>query len=154
MNQNNSKTEVMKLHDYIPFYVGATLHYGSGRFIIKGFHFTKSHADKLTVFVIDEDGDEDSLPIDENSRIELRALSDISHDEKEEFIEVAGLEPEDIDCLIKTPDDFFQGELSFGTAHLTNIAQWAQGVKYLLSKHFDLFNLIENNLAIDKTTLK
>jgi hypothetical protein len=83
----------------------------------------------------------------------LRPLSDISHEEQEQFIEVAGLEPEDIDCLIKSPDDFFQGELSYGTAHLTNIAQWAQGVNYLLSKHFDLFQLIDFGLAIDVTTL-
>lgn len=36
------------------------------------------------------------------------------------------------------------------------IAEWAGGAaitKYLLSKHFDLFGLIESGLAIDKTKL-
>jgi hypothetical protein len=82
----------------------------------------------------------------------LRPLSDITEDEKLEFIELCGIEPEDIDCLIKSRDDFFpEPETSYGTAHLTNIAQWTVGVKYLLSKKFDLFQLIESGLALDKT---
>lgn len=84
----------------------------------------------------------------------LRPLSDISEEEKDAFIEICGLEPEDISCLVRSRDDFFpEPETSFGTAHLTNIAQWSVGVIYLLSKQFDLFQLIELGLAIDKTIL-
>lgn len=80
----------------------------------------------------------------------LRPLSDITEEEKAEFIEICGIEPEDMACLVRSRDEFFsEHETSFGTAHLTNIAQWAVGVKYLLSKHFDLFQLIESGLAID-----
>lgn len=85
----------------------------------------------------------------------LRNIGDMTEEEKEKFIEVCGIEPEDIDCLIKSPDTFFPGnEMSYGTAHLTNIAQWAMGVKYLLSLHFDLFQLHEQGLCLYKSDLK
>jgi hypothetical protein len=82
----------------------------------------------------------------------LRPLSDMTEEEKTEFLNAVGIEPEDIDCLIKTENPF-SGELEFGTAHLTDISQWTIGVHVLLSKHFDLFGLIEAGLAIDATTI-
>jgi hypothetical protein len=132
----------VKLHDYIPYYTGATLIYGSEKYIIKGFHYTNSHADKLTVFVLNEDGDEDALPVDENSQIVLRQLSSMT---EEEALHCHLLEhPLDknntkgwqvIDYYSKDP---------FCTA---------KPFRYLLSCGFDLFDLIPSGLAIDATTI-
>jgi len=81
----------------------------------------------------------------------LRPLDDITENELAEFQNVCGLEKEDLECLRISKDNFFNSDdKSYGTAHLTNISQWATGVFYLLSKHFDLFNLIDIGLAIDK----
>jgi hypothetical protein len=120
------------IKDYIPYYTGATLVYGSGKYVIKGFHYTESHADKLTVFVLNEDGDEDALPIDENSRIVLRPLSDMTDDEESELRNI------------------WSDEYETGNNYTSIIADAAQ-IKWLLSKHFDLFGLIEAGLAIDAT---
>ena len=93
----------------------------------------------------DEDSDHYCKPL-------LRPLSDMTEEEREEFKNLCGLEKEDLDCLTEFNDRFFDGQgSSFGTAHLTNILQWAVGVKYLLSKRFDLFGLIDAGNAIDKT---
>lgn len=61
----------------------------------------------------------------------LRLLSDISKKERKELAAIAGLDF-DNEITIWTPDQFV----------------------WLLSKHFDLFGLIESSLAIDTTTLK
>ena len=84
----------------------------------------------------------------------LRKLEDITEEEKKEFKNICGLEKEDLDCLIEHTGSIFEPDVKyFGTAHLTNILQWALGVQYLLSKNFDLFNLISEGKAIDKNTL-
>jgi hypothetical protein len=84
----------------------------------------------------------------------LRPLSDITPEEKNSFINICELEPEDAECLTIFKDRFFDGQVGYGTAHLTNIEQWATGVYFLLSREFDLFGLIENGWAIDKTQLE
>lgn len=46
------------------------------------------------------------------------------------------------------------GEFASKVVRKNIIHYEGEKIKYLLSKHFDLFNLIEAGLAIDKTTLK
>lgn len=82
----------------------------------------------------------------------LRPLSDMTEEEKLEFQELCHLEKESLGCITVSWDVLTE-KIELGTAHLTNVFQWTIGVKYLLSKHFDLFGLIEAGLAIDKTTL-
>jgi len=65
----------------------------------------------------------------------LRPLSDITQDELKE----AGAISKDI--IIKNDDNADSSESEL----------WFNYTRYLLSKHFDLFNLIPEGLAIDKT---
>jgi hypothetical protein len=83
----------------------------------------------------------------------LRPLSDMTEEEKHEFKELCNLEKEDLDCLTYKPSPL-DGNITLGTAHLTNILQWAQGVNYLLKQKFDLFGLIDSNQALEKTKMK
>lgn len=59
----------------------------------------------------------------------LRSLSDMSEEESEKWRQISLLIPDPIECD-------------------------AERTRYLLSKYFDLFNLIESGLAIDKNSLK
>lgn len=61
----------------------------------------------------------------------LRPLSDMNRKEKKELAEIIGLEY-DVEVTIWTPNQFV----------------------WLLSKHFDLFNLHEEGLCLYKTDLK
>ena len=81
----------------------------------------------------------------------LRPLSDMTVGEKAGFITICQLEPEDIECVEMTAILTDKPEL--GTAHLTNIHQWARGTNYLRSIGVDCDELIEAGLAIDKTKM-
>jgi hypothetical protein len=65
----------------------------------------------------------------------LRPLSDMTKDEESELRNI------------------WSDEYETGNNYTSIIADAAQ-IKWLLSKHFDLFGLIEAGLAIDATTLK
>lgn len=66
-------------------------------------------------------------------QLELRPLSSMTSEEKREFSNLAGFEK--LDLLF-----------------WADVRKAAPVITYLLSKHFDLFGLIESGLAIDKTT--
>ena len=55
----------------------------------------------------------------------LNRLPDITEEHKQQFKEIVGLEEEDLDCLT-----------SLGTAHLTNVYQWALGVDFLRKNYY------------------
>ncbi len=125
-----------ELKDYLHFYLGCEFVYNS-------------NPQKRYILDITE------LSIVQNSwniKPILRSLSDMTEEESKDFQIIAQLEKEDLSCIEYKPN-LFSNELELGTAHLTNVFQWANGVQYLLSKHFDLFNLIESDLAIDAKTL-
>jgi hypothetical protein len=83
----------------------------------------------------------------------LRPLSDMTEEETKELQSICGLENEDMEFVKEFENRFFDGSgKSFGSAHLTNIRQWADGVHLLLSRGFDLFGLIDAGLAIDKSS--
>lgn len=65
----------------------------------------------------------------------LRKLSSMTKLEEQEFTEIDYRENNDNAHMY---------------AWVKCVAQHSLQIKWLLSKHFDLFNLIENNLAIDK----
>lgn len=68
----------------------------------------------------------------------LRPLSDMTEEEKNQF-----------ERMVEDAQDFNKPE-----AWTDNfVCEIAEHTRYLLSKHFDLFGLIESGLAIDKTTL-
>lgn len=84
----------------------------------------------------------------------LRPLSDMT---EEEFLGIfKPIQPEDVtndqllDAINNLKSDGYEC-LDFGGMDAIAVFEI---FRKLLSKHFDLFNLIENNLAIDKTTLK
>lgn len=130
-----------KIEDYLPFYLGCEVWVimsdgSSGVTILTYYHLKYPNID----------------PCPKEIKPLLRQLSDISEEEKREFQIVCELEKEDLDCLKEYNDRFFDGEgRSYGTAHLTNILQWAKGVQYLLSLFIDLFGLIDAGIALDKT---
>lgn len=71
----------------------------------------------------------------------LRPLSDMT---EEEFLEFKVLADEDFDKMIRIPS----------VAIKTRISHKFEATRFLLSKGFDLFNLIPEGLAIDKTKIK
>lgn len=78
-------------------------------------------------------------------RLKLRPLSSMTEDEKIKWSEET--EPE-----IKKQSDAYK--LRWFWIQFANDGKYTpEQFTWLLSKHFDLFNLIEAGLAIDKTTL-
>lgn len=125
------------IKDYLPFYLGCKVetHTRYGIIILSGHLIDEVNKGMFSKI----------QPL-------LRPLSSMTEEERQEFIDLCGLEPEDIDCLIMR-DDTLGGYPCYGTAHLTNIIQWAVGIKYLISKprFFDVFELIEKGFALDAT---
>jgi hypothetical protein len=134
----------MEIKDYLHLYLGCTLDNGN---ILNAVHVDGSLETLYRGHLINYWTPEEAKEL----KLVLRPLSDIKFHEKQEFIETCGLEQEDIDCLILSTVNPFEN--TYGTAHLTNVIQWAKGVTYLLSKHFDIFGLIDAGLAIDATPL-
>lgn len=58
------------------------------------------------------------------------------------------------DMTFEESDELKKVECKFHNTPYKPISDWAYKIDWLLSKHFDLFNLIGEGLAIDKTTLK
>jgi len=93
----------------------------------------------------------------DNSKPILRNLSDMTKDEIIHFFLLKGLDYSKVTNRTSIMDNFIQieykcaGELlsDYQVATFLNPEQ----TKYLLEKHFDLFGLINDGLAIDKTTI-
>jgi len=83
----------------------------------------------------------------------IRPLSSITEEEKIELLLIIG-EPKMYAAFdFRIGDEMHYLNL-VGESGVIIIGFNPESVKYLLSKHFDLFGLIEAGLAIDKTVLK
>jgi hypothetical protein len=74
----------------------------------------------------------------EEQKICLRPLSDMTEEELEYILDIG-----EHQSRIYGVEEFIAGWKAFGS----------ETFRYLLSKHFDLFGLIESGLAIDKTKI-
>jgi hypothetical protein len=86
----------------------------------------------------------------------LRPLSSMTEQEATELATIHKYDiPEDEGVREELIDiyTFDDGVLRIGTTYLPG-KMFIEGLRYLLSRGFDLFSLIENNLAIDADTLK
>lgn len=96
------------------------------------------------------DGTEPEFSMPGGIKLFLRPLSSMTEEEKKEFIFICGLESEDISCL-QIEFDILTCTGLLGTAHLTNVLQWAKGINYLRKKAVDVDELIDAGLALDIT---
>lgn len=115
------------IKDYLHLYLGCEIYdsYNDRTGILKGITKDSVLIDHKTSWRLDFD---EVKPI-------LRPLSDMTEEEKIEYGET-----------FKEVKPFFGGDSVYFESHET--------VRWLLSKHFDLFGLIEAGLAIDGTKMK
>lgn len=126
----------MNIKDYLHLYLGCELFEVGGG--IGKLYNIGTFAGFITQVFTDCSSNEAYWTNINNVKPILRPLSDMTDHEKYEYSAmVEWIEQDDI----KTWNNSFMRY----SAELT---------KWLLSKHFDLFGLIEAGLAIDKTTLK
>lgn len=88
----------------------------------------------------------------------LRPLSDMTEEEGREYAKHYGIKG-DLPCTISEENGYVKisiGYKNHGASlfPLSDYGQKPESLRYLLSKHFDLFGLIEAGLAIDKTLNK
>jgi hypothetical protein len=131
MNNNNKAVEAKNIKDYLHLYLGCEIQSLSGGTMI----YTLTGIGRKQALFSDRYGNEMWLAENDYKPI-LRPLSSMTEDEKQEY--------EATRVFVRaTP------------VHQIGNMQWTpETFKYLLSKHFDLFGLIEAGLAIDKTTFK
>lgn len=90
----------------------------------------------------------------------LNVIAEHDHFGEETFdiAEAEGIHSDDIKLILRPLSDMTEHEAEFQSQAAWDgkptIIMNAEITKYLLSCSFDLFNLIENNLAIDKTQIK
>lgn len=130
-----------ELKDYLPCFIGCEAMYGGygdpeRKVVILGVSLKDG-----VQFQFWDNGEVDIDPSFDWFKLLLRPLSDMT---EEEAIECGNL------------DYDFSGEpdLNKWTWKDFDTLNSSSQFQYLLSKHFDLFGLIEAGLAIDKTTLK
>lgn len=126
-----------ELKDYLHLYLGCEV-------FIESYSFMNGNKrekliDKLTEVGINGRIDcEKYTPPDGDVKLVLRPLSDMTEEEKD---------------WLDEHENFVNNYKQNAESEL--IIEWdAEKTSYLLSKHFDLFGLIEAGLAIDKTTIK
>lgn len=130
-----------KIQDYLHLYMGAEANMPGHKVII-------SHALLADEYVMKHYG---VRPI-------LRPLNSMTEDEGREYAAHYGIKGH-LPCTISEENGFVKiaiGNKDHG-ASLFPMGQYGQkpeSLRYLLSRHFDLFNLIPDGLAINKTTLK
>lgn len=113
------------LKDYLPFYIGCELFTGTGTVTLVGVHIDKFNWVSKAVVL---NGNITHTSEIEDVKPILRPLLDMKENE---FATWKSLEDNNINRFING----------------------ATSVDYLLKQGFDLFNLIPDGLAIDKTTL-
>ena len=93
----------------------------------------------------------------EEHKFILRPLSDMTYKEAKEWLQTLH-NAADILVIDKTNVGFGFNPKAATTSRFINFESfkhgYPDGFRYLLSQGFDLFNLIESGLAIDKTTIK
>lgn len=140
------KTEVMKLQDYLHLYLGCEVKVNEWAYKSK---LVEIHSN----FVIVEDAFRTKIFFD-GFKLILRPLSDATFEECIYVAEILGhaISETKPDIILKSKGKAFLE--AYGLDVIKSPVVAANLTKYLLSRHFDLFNLIENNLAINSTTLK
>lgn len=118
------------LHLYLPF----SYKYFDYEYEVTGIEYKK----KNWIRLIHENGFFEVLA--EDVRLPLRPLSSMTAEEFEEFKVIAD-------------NDFIKMVRITSVEIETNLAHQLKSSAYLLSKHFDLFGLIEAGNAIDSTTI-
>lgn len=129
---NKGKASVKNIKDYLHLYLGCQFIYGNGPKVWDGWTgFVKTD----TYYFTDEERNHIKMGGHilqvVNIKLILRPLSDMTKEEKEKANSFA---------------DNLRDEQSAACC-------MAATTHYFLSKHFDLFGLIESGLAIDKTKL-
>lgn len=126
------KTKMEKnIKDYLHLYLGCDVKSLSGGTMI----YTLTGVGRKQAMFNDGYGNEMWLA-ENDYKIILRPLSDMNKDEEHEY--------EATKKVIKASP----------VHQIGVVVNTHESTRYLLSKHFDLFGLIESGLAIDKTTLK
>lgn len=140
-----------KLADYLPLYLGCEVLYGKEVWVLTGINGNYWYVERRNSS-LHEVGIQDIKPI-------LRSLSDMT---EEESIWVAGLTFTDNVSKKKKAEygraiigyhfleEAYSGELLRMAMEFSSNDSF-ELTRYLLSKGFDLFGLIEAGLAIDKT---
>jgi hypothetical protein len=153
-----------KLKDYAPFYLGCECITPDGIMVLNGINATDSkHSlwfycrwnDKKNCYLPKQNGDvlmKQSMvgKAYKYSEIKLilRPLSDIKHEELIELYEILNSEEDD------SVWEYEQYKRNYAVINISGPEFKASVFHFLLSKHFDIFSLIDAGLAIDKTTLK
>lgn len=123
-----------KIEDYLPFYLGCKVKWGSDTAVL-------IDTDKVNCNLF-MDGKKYNTSIS-NIKPYFRLLDSMTEDEQFEMSEITGLHIRDL----------FVKALQEGTKYVIDVRNSFEVVKYLLSKHFDLFGLIENGLALNEKDL-
>ena len=124
----------MELKDYLHFYEGALcrwryVDYHPGQWSVLA-PLTKRDIARLC--------DDNSV---EKIELHIRPLSNMTEEEGFELSEALG---------VFTPANFMEA-INKGSKYVIDYRNSFEITRYLLSRHFDLFGLIEAGLAIDKT---
>jgi hypothetical protein len=124
-----------EIKDYLHLYLGCEAMYGDRKIVICGLNINSQHIQNIVgqeTFLIKE-----IKPL-------LRPLNDMTEEEFNEFKKHSDSDFSKM-CMI----DSMMKDGSY-----TRLCHSAFAQQYLLSKGFDLFGLIESELAIDSTKLK
>lgn len=129
-----------KIEDYLHLYLGCEVQTDEGKGYLTGIHGEYGAEVQLII-----DGNASESPCyPQGVKSILRSLSDMTEDE-----------------MIYIDDEFSYGyvlsnlskSLKAGSLYQMKIGETFEITRYLLSKGFDLFGLIEAGLAIDKTKI-
>lgn len=147
----------MNIKDYLHLYLGCKVAIASEQFKGDSLVLTALEMVRLgTVCTVTDTAIKTSFNVNaEDVKPILRPLSDMQLDEMKQFFSLTGL-PNDCKPTRADYSDFvFQLEyVSCGAIQSTHSYLYHLSPKqffWLLSKHFDLFGLIEAGLALDKT---
>jgi hypothetical protein len=129
------------IKDYLHLYLGCKFIHNTqkGIFELSGFNLYSGFAQNSLVV--------ETFPIG-TIKLILRPLSDMTDDEA---WQIWGKIPRNRDHGVTNP----KCALTDRTFHFNwPLHNWSIAVKEMLALHFDVFNLIPEGLAIDKTTIK
>lgn len=132
---------IQKINEYLHYYIGAEAKMPGHTVIITHSLLAYEHAMKHW-----------------GIKLILRPLSSMTEDEGREYAVHYGIKG-NLPCTITEENGYVKiaiGDKQHGASlfPMGHYGQKPESVHYLLSKHFDLFNLIESGQAIDKTKLQ
>lgn len=142
-------SNIKDIKDYLHYYLGCEVECPHG----KGMLISVSNYDHITVT-----GDGDKYYKPKEVKPILRPLSDMTEEEGREYAQHYGIKGHH-PVTITEENGYVKVSIGYKD-HMASLfplsphGQKPESLHYLLSKHFDLFGLIESNLAIDKSKLK